>query len=187
LENIFKISSNFSITPGFRFEKIRTQAEGSYRKINLDLAGNVILDENQQENNVKDRNFVLFGVGLSYKPQNQIELYGNVSQNYRSVTFNDIRTVSPSNIDPNISDEKFTSDIGIRGQLGDKVTLTPVYGLYIMTKLGSMKLVTNGSAAVVRYRSNIGTAVTYGFETMFDWNLNRTFLNKRKLYLECLL
>jgi Fe(3+) dicitrate transport protein len=61
--------------PGFRFEKIRTQAEGSYRKINLDLAGNVILDENQQENNVKDRNFV-FGVGLSYKPQNQIELYG---------------------------------------------------------------------------------------------------------------
>jgi Fe(3+) dicitrate transport protein len=82
--------------PGFRFEKIRTQAEGSYRKINLDLAGNVILDENQQENNVKDRNFVLFGVGLSYKPQNQIELYGNVSQNYRSVTFNDIRTVSPT-------------------------------------------------------------------------------------------
>jgi Fe(3+) dicitrate transport protein len=43
-----------------------------------------------------------------------------------------------------------------------------------------MKLVTNGSAAVVRYRSNIGTAVTYGFETMFDWSLNRTFLNKKK-------
>jgi hypothetical protein len=55
-----------------------------------------------------------------------------------------------------------------------------------MTKLG-MKLVTQMDAAVVRYRSNIGTAVTYGFETMFDWNLNRTFLNKRKLYLECLL
>jgi Fe(3+) dicitrate transport protein len=79
--------------PGFRFEKNTHPSRGSYRKINLDLAGNVILDENQQENNVKDRNFVLFGVGLSYKPQNQIELYGNVSQNYRS-TFNDIRTVS---------------------------------------------------------------------------------------------
>jgi Fe(3+) dicitrate transport protein len=80
--NFFAVFSKnqLSITPGFRFEKIRTQAEGSYRKINLDLAGNVILDENQQENNVKDRNFVLFGVGLSYKPQNQIELYGNVSQ-----------------------------------------------------------------------------------------------------------
>jgi Fe(3+) dicitrate transport protein len=105
-ENIFKISSNFSITPVFDLKNTHPSRR-IYRKINLDLAGNVILDENQQENNVKDRNFVLFGVGLSYKPQNQIELYGNVSQNYRSVTFNDIRTVSPSNvIDPNISDEK---------------------------------------------------------------------------------
>jgi Fe(3+) dicitrate transport protein len=65
--------------PGFRFEKIH-QAEGSYRKINLDLAGNVILDENQQENNVKDRNFVLFGVGLSYKPQNQIVIRKRISK-----------------------------------------------------------------------------------------------------------
>ena len=186
-ENIFKISSNFSITPGFRFEKIRTQAEGSYRKINLDLAGNVILDEKQQENNVKDRNFVLLGVGLSYKPQTQIELYGNVSQNYRSVTFNDIRTVSPSNvIDPNISDEKgFTSDIGVRGQLGDKVTFdASIYGLYYNDKIGEYETRNpNGSAAVVRYRSNIGTAVTYGFETMFDWSLNRTFFEQKENFI----
>jgi Fe(3+) dicitrate transport protein len=74
------------------------------------------------------QNFVLLGIGLSYKPQNQIELYGNVSQNYRSVTFNDIRTVSPSSvIDPTISDEKgYTSDIGVRGQLG-KVTFDAVF------------------------------------------------------------
>jgi hypothetical protein len=31
-----------------------------------------------------------------------------------------------------------------------------------------MKLEIKRIAAVVRYRSNIGTAVTYGFETMFD-------------------
>jgi Fe(3+) dicitrate transport protein len=186
-ENIFKITSNFSITPGFRFEKIRTEAEGSYRKINLDLAGNVILDENQQENNIKDRNFVLLGVGLSYKPQNQIELYGNVSQNYRSVTFNDIRTVSPSNvIDPNISDEKgFTSDIGVRGQLGDKVTFdASIYGLYYNDKIGEYETRNpNGSAAVVRYRANIGTAVTYGFETLFDWSLNRTFFEQKENFI----
>ncbi|WP_414656155.1 TonB-dependent receptor domain-containing protein [Flavobacterium sp.] len=178
-ENIFKITSNFSITPGFRFEKIRTQAEGSFRKINLDLAGNVILDDEQFENNIKDRDFVLLGVGLSYKPQNQIEFYGNISQNYRSVTFNDIRTVSPSQvIDSNISDEKgFTSDIGIRGQLGNKVTFdASIYGLYYNDKIGEYETRNpNGSAAVVRYRSNIGTAVTYGFETMFDWSLSKTF------------
>ena len=186
-ENIFKVNANFSITPGFRFEKIKTQAEGSYRKINLDLAGNVILDDEQFENNIKDRNFVLLGVGLSYKPQNQLEIYGNVSQNYRSVTFNDIRTVSPSQvIDSNISDEKgFTSDIGIRGQLGNKVTFdASIYGLYYNDKIGEYETRNpNGSAAVVRYRSNIGTAVTYGFETMFDWSLSKTFFQNNENFI----
>jgi Fe(3+) dicitrate transport protein len=181
-ENIFKITSNFSITPGFRFEKIKTQAEGSYRKINLDLAGNVILDETKFENNIKDRNFVLFGIGLSYKPQNRIEFYGNISQNYRSVTFNDIRTVSPSQvIDENITDEKgYTSDVGIRGQIGDKVTFdASIYGLYYDAKIGEYETRNpNGSAAIVRFRDNLGTAVTYGFETMFDWSLNKTFFKQ---------
>jgi Fe(3+) dicitrate transport protein len=186
-ENIFKITPNFSITPGFRFEKIRTQADGYYRKINLDLAGNILLDEKQQENNVKDRNFVLLGVGLSYKLQNQIELYGNVSQNYRSVTFNDIRTVSPSSvIDPNITDEKgFTSDVGVRGKLGDKVTFdASIYGLYYNDKIGEYDTRNpDGSAAIVRYRANIGTAVTYGFETLFDWSLNRTFFEQKENFI----
>jgi Fe(3+) dicitrate transport protein len=92
------------------------------------------------------------------------------------VTFNDIRTVSPSNvIDPNISDEKDLLQTLVYVDR-NKVTLTPVYTVcIIMTKLGYETRNPNGSAAVVRYRSNIGTAVTYGFETMFDWNLNRTF------------
>ncbi|NRT11207.1 TonB-dependent receptor domain-containing protein [Flavobacterium sp. 14A] len=178
-ENIFKLTPNFSVTPGFRFEKIKTQAEGSYRNINLDLAGNVILDNEQFEDNVKDRNFVLFGIGLSYKPKNELEVYGNVSQNYRSVTFNDIRTVSPSNvIDPNISDEKgYTSDIGVRGQLTENLAFdSSIYGLYYNDKIGEYETRNpNGAAAIVRYRSNIGTAITYGFETMLDWNIGKKF------------
>ena len=186
-ENIFKLTHNFSITPGFRFEKIKTQAVGSYRKINLDLAGNVILDETIYEDNIKDRNFVLLGIGMSYKPQNSIEFYGNISQNYRSVTFNDIRTVSPSQvIDENITDEKgFTSDIGIRGQIGNKITFdASIYGLYYNDKIGEYETRNpNGSAAIVRFRDNIGTAVTYGFETMFDWSLNKTFFKQNDNFL----
>jgi Fe(3+) dicitrate transport protein len=74
-----------------------------------------------------------------------------------------------------------TSDIGVRGQLGDKVTLTPVSMVCItMIKL-RMKLEIKRIAAVVRYRSNIGTAVTYGFETMFDWNLSKTFFQEKRI------
>lgn len=183
-ENIIKVSPKFSITPGFRFEKIRTKAEGSYRKINLDLAGNVILDETIVENNEKDRNFLLLGIGFSYKPQNRIEFYGNVSQNYRSVTFNDIRTVSPSQVIANdITDEKgYTSDIGVRGQIGNKITFdSSVYALYYDDKIGEYEAQNpNGAAAVVRFRDNIGTAITYGFETMIDWSLSNTFFNQNE-------
>jgi Fe(3+) dicitrate transport protein len=176
-ENIFKITPNFSITPGFRFEKIKTQANGYYRQINLDLAGNLILDENTTENIVKDRNLILLGVGLSYKPKNKIELYGNISQNYRSVTFNDIRTANPSfEIDKDITDEKgYTSDIGIRGQIGDKITFdTNIFGLYYNDKIGEFDK-ENSEKQIIRRRGNIGTALTYGFETLLDWSLNKTF------------
>ena len=50
----------------------------------------------------------------------------------RSYYVNDIRTASPSQvIDPDITDEKgFTSDIGVRGQLGNKITFdASIYGL----------------------------------------------------------
>lgn len=176
-ENIFKISSKFSITPGFRIEKIRTKGVGSYRKINVDQAGNVIFDETLYEDIVKDRGFILMGVGLSYKPKNRIEFYGNVSQNYRSVTFSDIHTAVPNQeIDPGITDEKgYTSDIGIRGQIGDKITFdTSVYGLLYNDKIGDLSTTLTGNR-FGRIRKNIGNALTYGFETMFDWSVSKTY------------
>jgi Fe(3+) dicitrate transport protein len=181
-ETIFKLSPNFSITPGFRFEKIKTQAEGSYRRI-VKPNEIVLLDETIFENTTKDRNIILFGVGTSYKPNKTIELYGNVSQNYRSITFNDIRTVSPSQvIAENITDEKgYTSDLGIRGQIANKVSFdSSVFVQYYNDKIGEYETINpNGSAATVRLRDNIGTALTYGFETVIDWSINKTFFKNQ--------
>jgi Fe(3+) dicitrate transport protein len=71
--------------------------------------------------------------------------------------------------------------------LGDKVTFDASIRFVYNDKIGEYETRNpNGSAAVVRYRSNIGTAVTYGFETMFDWNLNRTFFEQKKTLSECL-
>ncbi|MFP9113037.1 TonB-dependent receptor domain-containing protein [Flavobacterium sp. RHBU_3] len=178
-ENIFRLSSKFTITPGFRFENIRTEANGYRRRINVDGAGNIILDENVYQDVVKNRNFVLLGVGLSYKPTNSIEWYGNVSQNYRSVTFSDISVVSPAQaIDPNIMDEKgYTSDVGLRGHIDDRFSFdTSIYALFYDKKIGEIQATDpNGGAAVVRYRTNLGTAITYGWEMLADWNISRTY------------
>lgn len=176
-ENIFRLTPRFSLTPGFRYENIRTQANGYYRNIVSNQTG-VILDETKFEDKTVNRDFFLFGLGLGYKPFKNTEIYGNLSQNYRSVTFNDIRTVSPSNIiDENITDEKgYTSDIGIRGRIDDKITFdASVYGLLYDDKIGEYETTRPGAAALVRYRSNIGTALTYGFEALMDWNIHKTF------------
>ncbi|SFQ71663.1 Fe(3+) dicitrate transport protein [Flavobacterium akiainvivens] len=186
-ENMFRLSPVFTVTPGIRFENISTKADGYWRRINTDQAGNVILDILEQENIEKNRNFLLAGIGFSYKPSAKTEWYANVSQNYRSVTFNDIRTASPGlAIDPTITDEKgFTFDLGLRGKIDDRFSFdTNIYALYYNDKIGEYLAPNpNGSAAVVRYRSNIGTALTYGWEMLADWNISNTFFKENEKFL----
>ena len=164
-ENIFNISNQFSITPGLRFEYIKTTSEGQYLNNNI--------NEFVDDNNTLERNILLLGVGLSYKPDNYFELYGNVSQNYRSVTYSDIRVTSPSfSVAPDIHDEKgFTSDVGVRGRLGKNLSYdASVFGLLYQGKIG-----TNFEDRVGWVRDNIGDAVVYGVESLFDFNLKNIF------------
>lgn len=168
-ENIFRLNSKLSITPGFRFENIKTQADGVYNQFGIfgDQTNFVA------ENRVFERNFLLFGIGFSYKPTNFVETYANISQNYRSVTFNDIRVAQPNFIvDPNISDEKgFTSDIGVRGRIKEALSYDiSTYLLYYDNKISFVS--TN---SLNRLNTNIGTAITYGVEALLDWNIHKTF------------
>lgn len=182
-ENIFNLSDKFSITPGFRFEYIKTESMGSFQNIVTDLASNVLLNEAIPDNRDFERSFILFGLGTSYKVNPAMEWYGNFSQNYRSVTFNDIRVVNPSfQIDENITDETgFTADTGIRGQWKNYLNYdVSVFGLLYDDRIGEVvaqetrlnaagELVTTGR--LVRLRGNIGTAFMYGLETFADVNL----------------
>ena len=99
-------------------------------------------------------------------------MYANLSQNYRSVTFSDIRTVNPTFIiDPEIRDETgFTADFGLRGKWNETVSYD----------LGGFGLLYNDRIGIIlddranRVRKNIGKAFIYGLETFADWNLART-------------
>ena len=179
-EQIFNVTEGFKVTPGARFEYIKTNADGFFKNINLDNAGNPILNETIEEDRSFERNFLLLGLGLSYDASRSIELYGNVSQNYRSVTFDDIRIVNPSIvIDENISDENgYTFDIGARGSF-DRLVRYDVGGFLLRynDRLGVVNRAGN-FGGVERFRSNIGDAVSYGIETFIDWNINETFFKK---------
>ncbi|MGY6647681.1 TonB-dependent receptor domain-containing protein [Wenyingzhuangia sp. IMCC45574] len=172
-EHIFNINKHLSITPGFRFEHIKTESEGSYYAYNYNTPSlSVTIDDN----NSFVRNFVLLGLGVSYKPSRFLELYANASQNYRSVTFSDIRTINPSFIiDENITDEKgFNVDLGIRGKIKKAFSYDAnVFGLYYDNRIGQ---VLNSRAQWVR--KNIGTAFIYGVESLLQWNLKETFFKE---------
>ena len=116
-EQLIYLNDQISITPGYRFEYIKTESQGYSKRINLDGAGNVILNETDFYDETRERSFVLLGLGASYKPNTSLEFYGNLSQNYRSVTFADISIINPAFvINPNITDEKgATMDVGARG------------------------------------------------------------------------
>ncbi len=172
-ENIFNITDKFSVTPGFRWEYIKTESEGGFRRIVLDLAGNPLLNEEIPDNRTFERNFLLLGIGASFKASPSIELYANFSENYRSVTFNDIRVINPSFVvDESISDEDgFTADLGIRGRWKDHLVYDiSAFGLAYRDRIGEAQF-TDVDGSVKRRRGNVGDAFIVGLETFADWNV----------------
>ena len=188
-ENIFNISPKLTLTPGFRLEHIKTESIGSYKNIVLDLAGNPLLNEEVEDNREFDRTFLLLGLGATYKLNSSVEFYGNFSQNYRSVTFSDIRVVNPSfQVDENISDEDgFTADIGFRGRYKNVLSYdVSAFSLLYDNRLGEiLKSETQTNAlgeevetgSIVRFRGNIGTAFMYGLESFANWSVKETFFS----------
>ncbi|MEQ8628841.1 TonB-dependent receptor [Ekhidna sp.] len=171
-ENIFFINDQFSITPGFRYEFIRTASRGSYNVEDIDLARNVTPLGDSTDNRTFERSFVLLGLGLSYAPSDNFELYANVSENYRSVTFSDIRITNPTfSIDPNIRDEEgYTFDMGVRGKWQELISYDiGVFSLFYNDRIG---VVFDDRAK--RVRGNIGDALIVGLEFFTDWNLAKT-------------
>ena len=182
-ENIFYLTENFSITPGFRYENIETKSDGFYRKINLDGAGNVIFNEKYDEFDVKKRNFLLLGLGISYTPNRNIEMYTNISENYRSVTFADISIINPAYaVNPDIDDEKgYTFDLGFRGNINRKISYdTNIFLLLYEDRIGFVqKVFPDGN--VKSERGNVGNARINGIESLFDFDLNEIFFKNNDI------
>ncbi len=167
IENIFYLSDKFSITPGLRYEYIHTKAEGFYGSIQFDLAGNIISASRASEVRNNGRDFVLGGVGLSYKPTAHLEIYNNLSQNYRSITFSDMRTANPSAvIDPNLQDEKgYSLDLGLRTYETSFYNFdVSAFYLNYNNRIGEVQFA-DASNRVLRRRGNIGQAAIMGLES----------------------
>ncbi len=175
-EAVISVTDRLRLVPGIRIEHIATQADGYYGLSLRDLAGNLIVDSLVSESRRRDRSIALVGLGLSYK-LSSLEFYANVTQNYRSITFSDLRIVNPNLVvDANISDERgATIDLGIRGTVDDLLTLdASVFYLRYNNKIG--EVLRSDQAPLYlpyRYRTNVGDAYTAGIEAMTEISLTR--------------
>ena len=177
-ENIFYVTDKFSVTPGARFEFIKTESIGSRQTFNFDGAGNPIDAGVEFQDIENERSFVLLGLGLSYKASKALEFYGNASQNYRSITFGDINIVNPSNaVDPDLDDESgFTLDLGVRGNINQFVSYDAnIFGLFYNDRIGLIDATIPPVNNVGKLRVNVGDARIFGVESLIDFNLKKLF------------
>lgn len=186
-ENIFNITNNFSLTFGARLEYLKQKASGYYRITNLDFAGNVLLDTTILETNTLQRIFPFFGGGASYKFNNQLEVYSNISQNYRAVGYNDLRITNPNLIiDNNLEDERgFNFDIGVKGNAKNELFFYDAnfFILKYNNKIGTYFTTVPDPILinrVVRYRSNISSAISYGIELFAQADIYRLLAKKKE-------
>ncbi len=169
-ENIFNLSDRLSLTPGIRWEWINTSADGYYQQPLL-LQDEFGLPYTVWEHRTDIKNLarpvLLGGLGLSYKLKDLSELYTNISQNYRAVTFTDLRTVNPNIIvDPNLKDERgYSADLGWRGSNEILNWDVSVFMLAYLDKIGRIpfkeKLLT----------TNVGRAYITGVESFAEANV----------------
>lgn len=178
-ENIFQINRNWSITPGIRFEHINTKSEGYYYKLNI-----FIPSEKIQEQKSNPRSFTLLGIGTAWKFDNGTELYANISQNYRSINFNDLRVLNANaRVDPDLHDETgYNVDAGFRGNYKDWLYLdVSLFYLKYNDRIGSI-FTRDTSFMTYRLRTNVSDSRNYGMEFMVEGDLIRALRNAESKY-----
>jgi Fe(3+) dicitrate transport protein len=174
-EHIFRIGERLSITPGMRWEFIRTRAEGFYRQRVFDFAGNLVADTRVDEQLDRPRSFFLAGVGIGWRIRPHLELYANATQNYRAINFSDLRIANPNfAVDPAIRDERgFTADLGLRGQREGKWSFD-VTAFYVQCRDRIGLLLRADQPPLYldyRLRTNVGDSRNLGIECSAEINL----------------
>jgi Fe(3+) dicitrate transport protein len=163
VENIFRVNDRFSITPGFRFEYLKSTSNG-YKETD---DGRLIAKEN------RERYLPLFGLGLQYKTTAYTNTYANISQAYRPISYSELTPIGvTSKIDQNMKDAKgFNADLGYRGTVKNYLNFD--IGLFYIAynnRIGTI-LMNPGSSDQYTLRTNVANSVHKGMESYIEFNL----------------
>ncbi len=162
-ENTFRLGKSFSLTPGLRFEYLKTTAAG-YKTTDGDKQ---IPDES------RSRTFPLFGLGLEYKTSPNASLYGNITQVYHPIDYSMLEPFGvTAKIDPNLKDSYgYNSDLGYRGTIKNYLNFDiSVFYLAYKDRIAEV-LRTDSAGNEYAYRTNAANSVHKGVEAYIEFNI----------------
>jgi Fe(3+) dicitrate transport protein len=165
VENTFHIGERFSITPGLRYEYLRSVANGYVTDPDL----NAIVTTSRSQ----DRYIPLAGTGLQLKTSGTTNIYANISQAYRPTDYSNQTPVGVSSrIDPNLKDASgYNSDLGWRGSYRNFLNFD-VGGFYMAynNRIGIVTL-TDPNGTPYTYRTNVANSIHQGLESYLEANI----------------
>lgn len=161
VENMFQITSKLTVTPGIRYEFIRSTAVG---RINTSGTGDI----NDQQ---RDRNVILAGLGAEYAITETSNFYANFSQGFRPVLFSELTPSATIDvIDQNLKDATgYNLDFGYRGSLLKNNLRFDIgaFRLFYDNRIGTISM--NGNP----FRTNIGASMSQGIESYVELEVLR--------------
>ncbi|MBC7555885.1 MAG: TonB-dependent receptor [Chryseobacterium sp.] len=164
VENIFRIGNKFTITPGFRFEYLKSTSKG-YK-----MNGNV----KQVANQSRKRYIPLAGVGLEFKPTFNTSIYGNITQAYRPIDYSQLQPFGvTSRIDPKLKDANgFNSDLGYRGTIKNYLNFDiSAFYLAYNNRIGIVLKTDPTTNQDYTLRTNFANSVNKGIESYIELNI----------------
>lgn len=170
-EDVIGIGQRLRVVPGARFEWIDTRADGYYRR----TLGTTVLPGLIHEERQSARHFLLLGLGVSYRVGAWGEVYGNFSQNYRGITFTDMRITRVNQlVDPDLKDERgHNIDVGWRGRSGNWLRWDlSGFLLRYEDRIGQIQWA-DAYYNIIRYTTNVGASTAYGGEFFVECDLLR--------------
>jgi Fe(3+) dicitrate transport protein len=168
-ENQFKITDEFSITPGIRYEHISSTAKG---RIDIVSGNNVNFDHKTVV-----RNKPLFGLGLEYKWR-KTNFYANISEAFRPVLFSDLTPAALIDVvDPNLKDASgYNTDLGYRGVYKGYINFDfSVFYLSYENRVGGIRQFINNDPTQGTYllKTNLGETRNKGIEGFVGVNITK--------------
>ena len=174
-ENLFRITSRWTLTPGLRIESLQNTVGGRL-SLNADGTENRVAQQSS-------RRFMLAGIGTEYKLPGTITLYGNLSQAYRPVLFSDLTPAAVTDfvVDPALRDARgYTLDAGLRGSLKNYLTFDLSYFyLSYNDRIGTLTLL-NEASRPYQFRTNLGRSVSQGAEAYVEFDPVVAFAGRSK-------